>query len=741
MRQRDSLTFATALALSAFAAGLGAQCPDGSAPPCAAQRVAARRAPPLDDRTWIVLPFTNISRDVPLDWVGPASVGLLSADMSRWTDLRVVDDERVSELLGEVPVAERAQIGLATGLSIAKRAGAGTLVIGDYVTQGTRTSLTAKVYNVRTGERIRTVPALAASPDSIVAAYQALAARVVDVPPPSGTTLNGIGTSNAQAVREYALGMQARNRTRADSAEAHFARAVELDSTFALAHMRLSTILRNSGSAANAQRARTEYDAAVRHSAALPERERILIAVNGYNVALAVRCNSASRLLALDSADAEGWRQRGQCEFLNLGLATGADGGVYRQGSVNAAAAAYERSLDLRPDPTVLTSLLNIYTSAFDLGVACAVKTTPCPRMTRYWGIRVFEGDSIASRYEPLVRWWDPPWGRRATASARRALQVAGRDVAARWAATLPQNLYAHGQYSWFLMRLGNFASAERELNAAADLARQPTDANRFLPTRYRAVLALKREDFAGADTLFASLPGAPELIAFGKFDGAARIATPEFRAILSSYYAVFAGVVRPNFEQSLDAYAKADSARRQGIVEVGTTLAFHTTRRRATADTASAFPLFRFQAFLGHGDTSRARQALAAYDSLGNDIAEDYWNAHEVFSAESHAALGDTLGAWVQIEPFARRFSTYDVYMTAFWDPLTFGTDNSPLYRTFGVFGRAWLLYADLALATGHREEAKRGYRAVVGMWQNGDAPVQPLVQRAREALAKLGG
>ena len=55
-------------------------------------------------------------------------------------------------------------------------------------------------------------------------------------------------------------------------------------------------------------------------------------------------------------------------------------------------------------------------------------------------------------------------------------------------------------------------------------------------------------------------------------------------------------------------------------------------------------------------------------------------------------------------------------------------------------VVGRAWLLYADLAMARGARDEARRGYRFVVGLWEHGDAPVQPLVARARAALAQLG-
>jgi hypothetical protein len=43
--------------------------------------------------------------------------------------------------------------------------------------------------------------------------------------------------------------------------------------------------------------------------------------------------------------------------------------------------------------------------------------------------------------------------------------------------------------------------------------------------------------------------------------------------------------------------------------------------------------------------------------------------------------------------------------------------------------------------MANGHKDEARRGYTIIVGMWEKGEAPVQPLVKRAKEALARLGG
>ena len=130
-----------------------AQCADGSPPPCRSTTVASapRRAnPPLDDRTWIVVPFDNLRNAQDVDWLRGASVNLLYLDMSRWRDIRVIDDERVADLLREVPEARNAtKLDLSAGIAVAKRAGAGRLVMGDLLQLGNRTTVTAKVYIIQ----------------------------------------------------------------------------------------------------------------------------------------------------------------------------------------------------------------------------------------------------------------------------------------------------------------------------------------------------------------------------------------------------------------------------------------------------------------------------------------------------------------------------------------------------------------------------------------------------------------
>src|SRR5438128_5808955 len=102
------------------------QCPDGTPRPCKgeAPTVVRRTMPALDDRTWIIVPFNNVSRTADIEWLRDGSVNLLYLDMSRWTDVHVIADKRVADFLRELPAGRAGQaLSLSDGLAVAKRAG------------------------------------------------------------------------------------------------------------------------------------------------------------------------------------------------------------------------------------------------------------------------------------------------------------------------------------------------------------------------------------------------------------------------------------------------------------------------------------------------------------------------------------------------------------------------------------------------------------------------------------------
>jgi tetratricopeptide (TPR) repeat protein len=673
----------------------------------------------------------------------------------------VVAAERVDDLLRGTTEAARTRLGLQAGLEIAKRAGAGQMVMGEYLKQGARTTITAHVYNVRTGQRTRSVSEPAQTTDSVAAAYERLAPKVVNVPLPPGTTLTGLGTTSAQAIRSYALGLQAQARGRADSAANYLLDAIRFDSTFALGHYALvrSTAMMkyNVGERYPGGEARARATAA-RLSSGLPIREQLVMAPG------LTDCVRATRLLALDSADAEAWFALGGCNGSaeNARLMVGPGGAVTRKVSYQAVLTALERGLALQADVLTIARIQNNFRNPLTWG--CTV-VPPCAPENRYWAARVVDGDTIAARYEPINR-FDAPVRRREFAAGRLAMFSVLSAFVAQWTVTHPDDINAHAAYGDYLAQLGDLDGALREYNSASEFGQLPTrtsDRGVYFYRRAEADWKLLRPARANValDSMGAQVQEA--LTAFGRFSRGVGTTVrqdadfgpdTDMRPLATAFNGVYAGVVRPDFAETMRAYAATAPARTRDIIEVGTTLAFHALRSRPATDTAAEFSLFRLQAFLAAGNVAAARRALGEYDAWGSARADYYWDAYEMFAAESHLELGDTATAWTRIEPFARRWPRYEITYASFWAQSSIAaagpvlsvhvglgpSPSDPYLGSLQVLGRAWLLYADLAMATGHTDEARRGYTMIVGMWEKGEAPVQPLVARARAALASLG-
>ena len=118
-------------------------------------------------RKWIVLPFENLGHARDVDWLHDASVNLLLNDLSQWQDVRVVDDERVAGYMRATPLAHGpARLSLESALAVAWRAGAGNLVMGDYLRLGQgdeQCRLLSPARSVVQGAGARTEPRAGAS--------------------------------------------------------------------------------------------------------------------------------------------------------------------------------------------------------------------------------------------------------------------------------------------------------------------------------------------------------------------------------------------------------------------------------------------------------------------------------------------------------------------------------------------------------------------------------------------------
>jgi tetratricopeptide (TPR) repeat protein/TolB-like protein len=758
-----------ALAFATVPASARAQCADGSPPPCRTQQQSAaprRVNPPLDDRTWIVVPFDNLAKADDIDWMRAASVNLLYLDMSRWKDIRVIDDERVADLVRETPEASSAAtLSLNAAMAVAKRAGAGRLVMGDLLKLGTRTAVTAKVYNVRTGQRLRSVREETAVQDSVMPLFGKLAQRILNVAPPQGANVGALGTTSVGAYQAYLEGVTALNRYDLQTAGSKFDEAIARDSTFALAHYKQA--LTYSWANPGDPRRRSHVESANRLSASLPARERSLIrgALQQTTGDWTRSCDTFSGLLAADSSDTEAWFGYADCLFHDPTIeVVGGDTTRLRfRADYNQSIRAFERVLRL--DPTYHLAYQHIIDAlAGERHPQVCHANVPGQRCTVYTSMLIRSGDSIAARPAALsdtakLRQQGEEYLR--TSSRRLSLNLA-RNFADAWVNAAPDEPQARRALARILVLQGQYADAERELarikgggsvqeemrvmlenmEVAWKLGR-PLDAIRRYDEGRQSALALggaaNRITFGNAiagfgpafgrlvefDSLMIAqmrLGGAPELLQ--------QYQKSTLRGALTGSFGDSVAVLERRVFDTVSAARGVAAATRS----IAPTLMFALRAPRATwpaIDTTITDLRLQPAIALRSGDRARLKAAAEALDSVAATLASAGVSdsALSILAAEAHLALNDTTAALRSLRYMLDASAASTLYFP----------QNSGGYATIYFVPRAMLLRADLASAIGQTQEARVWYQRFIDTWSTAVPELQPTVERARQSLARL--
>ncbi len=347
-----------ALLFALLVRSAAAQCPDGSPPPCTGSfpRAVATRPPPAEpdrSRTFLVLPFRNLSPTPESQWLIEASPTMLADALGRWTEITVVTDERLYPALRRHGLRSGDVMDLARVRRVAAETGGWTAVTGEIVAVTDRLRVSVRAYDVVTEHLVARTTVEVGSKDDIRDAYGQIATVLLRAGGLENATadLATATTHSLEAYRAYLRGMAHLNREEYRRARTALEEAVGFDSTFAQAYAKLAEVSLLAFSVLDPGNPAYGYaDRAAALRGRLPPRAaRHVRALHGLlNADFTVARGELESLVAQDSNDVDALETLASLEFLDP-LLVAMPAGEGRRGSLNAAVRLAKRVLDLDP--------------------------------------------------------------------------------------------------------------------------------------------------------------------------------------------------------------------------------------------------------------------------------------------------------------------------------------------------------------------------------------------------------
>jgi tetratricopeptide (TPR) repeat protein len=344
-----------------------------------------------------ILPFAAAGSDMAE--LSEGMVQLLSTNLDQVGGLRTLDPTRVLRAWSEGGSRRRSE---PEALELGRRLGAGSVLTGDIVAAGDDVRLTSVLRGLNGREIAR---ASVTGPRSdVLLLTDSLSNRLLRAiwrsrSPIPQLRIAAITTSDLDAIRAYLEGERHFRTLHFDSAIVALGRAVELDSTFALAHRRLAESYGWRGDLDSPLRLEEEA-AAARLAERLPERERAVAHVYAlwqtgeYQAAL----DTLAGHLSAYPDDAEALELKG--ELMHHGRRNGA-----LEAEDSAVMAAFEAAL--RVDPALTPAMIHPVGLSIRMGDSIRFRRYG----TRVLGSIVEDEDRAAELIEGAVAlfWQDDP--------------------------------------------------------------------------------------------------------------------------------------------------------------------------------------------------------------------------------------------------------------------------------------------------------------------------------------------
>lgn len=724
-------------------------------------------------RMYFVAPFEVQTGDRSLDWLHEGSVNMMSMALSQWTDLSVVDYERSLDLLRDSGLDDERRIALDDARSVARRAGAGVVIMGQVTTTPDSLRVIARMYNVATGVRIDEAESAVRTGGDPRTVFQTLANELLDLIGGTKVTveLTRATTTSVDAYRDYLSGVRSLNGWRLAEADSLLKRATVLDSTFALAYYKRALTLGWINSPNRADHIATSQKA-VDYKNRLPQRlQDIVVANNDLARAFTAQGEAArklfdaarTRLAALvrsDSLDSEAWYGLADAQF-HEATQTGLGNADSVTMLLNESQRGFKKAIGIdSTNHLAYQHLVGIY------------------QMAAQGSGLVLDGDTLRNASTPeLIRVIGPE----RMLALRNAAKVKSRDAAAGWLATDPDARQAYKSLSDAYSQMGKWDSAVAVLSRAND---RPSSSSPVTPYRI-ALLHLLADDTLALPALREGLKRYPpdSIRARGEADrlpvimsgftvaganGAIGLIDSVLKTAVNvdsmmpgggsttqqtgGFYALamkLATGIKPTeadkrnltrglegMDQSRNPFA---SQMRAGSISIpyiaflatGDTSFAAVARRWAappgTTNFSNILPELTAIIAANKGDTARAALLVREFpsvDSLKNpNIPIGMAGLRLYARGQVATAVGDlrrAAGIYEAIDP--KRFNSVGMAEPG-----------------FATYARSFLARGKVYEQLGESDKAIVAYEEFIKRWKNADAPLQPQVSEARQAVARL--
>jgi serine/threonine-protein kinase len=189
----------------------------------------------LDDNLVAVLPFRTAGADPSVQYLRQGMVDLMQAKLTGEGGPRAADTRSVLAAVRDAGGGDAQDLSEEASAAVAKKVGAGRVLQGSIVGSPDHLVMSASLVAVPGGKTL-TQTSVAGPKDSLFAMIDRLTAQLLALGAgASSAQLSALTTTNLDALRAYLDGVAAYRRGAFQNATPLLTRAVELDSTFALA--------------------------------------------------------------------------------------------------------------------------------------------------------------------------------------------------------------------------------------------------------------------------------------------------------------------------------------------------------------------------------------------------------------------------------------------------------------------------------------------------------------------------